>query len=106
MLRCGSARLNENFPQYTHPNYGTLDDAWTIVFDEQKGRAFHGVSISPKGTKDEFVGVVSFDGQHLLISTDDGGIFADMLGGGRMEFCFQDQQEHRELVSCYIVAKE
>jgi hypothetical protein len=102
-VRLGEA--NEHHPKYSDPNYGIPDHAWTIVFEEQKGRAFHGVSKSPKGHEEEFVGVVSFDGQRLLLAVAEGGIFAELLGD-KMEWCYQDHQENRASVSCFIVAKE
>ena len=96
---------NEHHPEYDDPSFGSPEHAWAIVIKEQKGRAFHGVAQSPKGLEEEIVGVVSFDAEHLLISGDEAGLFGEILGD-KIEFCFQDHEDDRAGVACFIAAKQ
>jgi hypothetical protein len=88
------------------PIFGSPENAWTIVIKEQKGRAFHGVAQSPKSGEEAIVGVVSFDGDHLLIAADEAGMFGEVLDANKIEFCFQDHEDHRAGVACVVAAKQ
>ncbi|HET7714529.1 MAG TPA: hypothetical protein VFK86_02775 [Bauldia sp.] len=96
---------NAHHPEYDTPSVGAPADAWTIVIKEQQGRAFHGVAQSPKGGEEEIVGVLSFDGEHMLIAGDEAGLFGEVLGD-KIEFCYQDHEEGRASVACFIAAKQ
>ncbi|MBZ8133891.1 hypothetical protein CLD20_11485 [Afifella sp. IM 167] len=96
---------NEHHDAYDEPSFGSAEYAWTMVINEQKGRAFHGVAQSPKGAEEEIVGVVSFDGESLLISGDNAGLFGEVVGD-KIEFCFQDHASDRAAVACYLTAKQ
>jgi hypothetical protein len=96
---------NEHHPEYDDPSFGTPEHAWTIVINEQKGRGFHGVAKSPKGGEEEIVGVVSFDAEHLIIAGDEAGLFGEVLGD-KIEFCYQDHEDDRAAVACFIAAKQ
>jgi hypothetical protein len=96
---------NEHHPEYDDPSFGAPEHAWAIVINEQKGRAFHGVAQSPKGIEEEIVGVVSFDAEHLLIAGDEAGLFGEVLGD-KIEFCYQDHEDDRAGVACFIAAKQ
>ncbi len=96
---------NEHHPEYEDPSFGAPEHAWAIVIKEQKGRAFHGVAQSPKGLEEEIVGVVSFDAEHLIMAGDEAGLFGEILGD-KIEFCFQDHEDDRAGVACFIAAKQ
>ncbi len=96
---------NDHHPDYDDPNFGSPEHAWTIVIAEQKGRAFHGVARSPKGGEEEIVGVVSFDAEHMIMSGEEAGLFGEIMGD-KIEFCFQDHDDDRASVACFIAAKE
>jgi hypothetical protein len=102
-IRLGEA--NEHHPEYRDPTFGMPEQAWTIVIKEQNGRAFHGVAQSAKGLEEEIVGVVSFDAEHLIMAADEAGLYGEILGD-KIEFCFQDHEEDRASVSCFIAAKQ
>lgn len=97
---------NDHHPEYATPSYGEPGDAWSMVIKEQKGRAFSGAAVSPKGAEERIVGVISFDGDHLIIAGDEAGLFGEVLEGNKIEFCFQDHEDDRAGVSCYVAAKQ
>lgn len=88
------------------PSFDAAENAWSIVIAEQKGRAFHGVAKAPGGGEVELVGVVSFDGEELLISGPMYGVFGEFVGDGKIEFCYQDHRDDRAEVNCFVAAKE
>ena len=96
---------NDHTPEFTSPSFGTPQDAWTIVIAEQQGRGFHGVAKSPKGGEEQIVGVVSFDGEHLIMAGDEAGLFGEVLGD-KIEFCYQDHEDDRAAVACFLAAKQ
>jgi hypothetical protein len=96
---------NDHHPEYAAPSYGAPGEAWSVVIKEQKGRAFSGSALSPKGGEERIVGVVSFDAEHLIIAGDEAGMFGEIIGD-KIEFCFQDHEDDRAGVACYIAAKQ
>lgn len=96
---------NDHHPEYDEPTFGSLEHAWTIVIDEQKGRAFHGVARSPQGGEEEIVGVVRFNGKQLVIAGSVAGVFGEIFDD-KIEFCFQDHDDGRASVACFVAAKE
>jgi hypothetical protein len=75
------------------------------VIKEQQGRAVHGVAQAPGGTEETIVGVVSSDGEHLIMAGVEAGVFGEVLGD-TIEFCFQDHDDDRAAVACFVAAKE
>lgn len=96
---------NQHHPEYDDPSFGSPENAWTIVIAEQNGRAFHGVAKSPKGGEEPIVGVISFDAEHLLISGNEAGVFGEIIGD-KIEFCYQDHDDDRAHVACFVAAKQ
>jgi hypothetical protein len=95
----------EHVPEFKTPTFRSPADAWTIVIKEQQGRAFHGVAQAPGGTEETIVGVVSADGEHLIMAGEEAGVFGEVLGD-TIEFCFQDHDDDRAAVACFVAAKE
>ncbi len=102
-VRLGAA--DDHNPQYATPTMGQPGDAWTIVIDTQQGRAFSGVAKPPKGDDEPIVGVISADGEHMLIAGNEAGMFGEFLGD-KVEFCYQDQEPDRASVACFTAAKQ
>lgn len=96
---------NDHHPEYAEPNFGSPGDAWTLVIEGQKGRAFHGYSMSPKGAKEPIVGVVSHNGQRVLISAMEAALHGEFVGAD-MEVCYMDHEDDRAAVACFMAAKE
>jgi hypothetical protein len=96
---------NPHHPDYDKPSYGAEGEVWSIVVEEQQGRAFAGKAMSPKGGAEQIVGVVSFDGQRLTIAASEGGLLGT-ISGNQIEFCYQDQEDGRAGVACYVAEKE
>ena len=92
-------------PRYETPSIGVPADAWSVVIDEQKGRAFHGYALSPKGKQEPIVGVVSHNSEQLLISGMEAGLHGEIVGD-EIEFCFMDHEPDRASVACWMGAKE
>jgi hypothetical protein len=102
-IRLGVA--NDHHPQYATPSIAKPGEAWSIVIEGQEGRAFHGLAKSPKGGEEPIVGVVSYDAEHILISGAEAGLFGEIIGD-KIEFCYQDHEDDRASVACYLAAKE
>lgn len=96
---------NDYNPEAKTPTFRTPDSAWTIVIKEQQGRAFHGMSQSPAGGEETIVGVLSADGEHLLIAGDEAGLTGEVLGDN-IEFCYQDHEDDRAAVACFVAARQ
>lgn len=103
-VRLGGA--NDIHPQYSEPTYAAAEEIWSIEIKEQKGRAFHGVASSPKGFTVDFVGVISFDGEHFTAAADAGGYTGEILPDGRVDICYMDHEDGRAQVSCFVMAKQ
>ena len=103
-----SVRLGEgdaHNPEYETPSIGVPADSWSVVVDEQKGRAFHGHALSPEGKQEAIVGVVSHNSEQLLISGMAAGMYGEIVGD-EIEFCFIDHAPGRAGVACWMGAKE
>lgn len=96
---------SEHYPEFETPNFGAPADAWSVVIDEQKGRAFHGYALSPGGKQEPIVGVVSHNSEQLLISGMEAGVYGEIVGD-EIEFCFMDHAPDRAGVACWMGAKE
>jgi hypothetical protein len=102
-IRLGDA--NEHHPEYEDPSIGNPADAWSLVIETQEGRAFHGHAMSPKGAKEEIVGVLNHDSSRLMISGKDAALFGEVVGD-QVEFCYMDHEGDRASVACFMAAKE
>jgi hypothetical protein len=103
-----SVRLGDNndyHPEYKTPNFGVPDEAWSLIIESQNGRAFVGRAESPAGKGEPVVGVVSFDGTRLIMAAEEAGLFGT-VDGNQIEICFQDQEDDRSGVSCYVAQKQ
>lgn len=96
---------NDHTPEATTPMFREPSNAWTIVIKEQKGRAFHGVSVSPRGDEETIVGVINSKGDRMLMAGDEAGLTGEILGE-TIEFCYQDHEDDRAAVACFVAAKE
>ena len=96
---------NDYHPQYKTPSFGAPEEAWSLVIETQNGRAFVGRAESPKGKGEPVVGVVSFDGTRLIMAADEAGLFGT-IDGNQIEICYQDQEDDRSGVSCYVAQKQ
>lgn len=96
---------NDYHPEYKTPSFGGPDEAWSLIIESQKGRAFVGRAVSPAGKGEPVVGVVSFDGTRLIMAADEAGLFGT-VDGNQIEICFQDQEDDRSGVSCYVAQKQ
>lgn len=101
--RVGDA--NDHHPEHRNPVFGSPDQVWSIVIDEQQGRAFHGKAVSPRGSEESVVGVISFDGQRLTMAGNEAGLFGTILGD-QIEFCYQDHDDDLAGVACYVAEKQ
>jgi len=97
---------SDHSPAAETPTFDDDGPSWDVVIKEQKGRAFHGVAKAPEGGEVELVGVVSFDGEELLISGTNYAVFGEVVGDGKIEFCYQDHRDDRAEVDCFVAAKE
>ena len=95
---------NDHHPQFPDPVFASPEHVWSIVIDEQRGRAFHGKSVSPEGREEPLVGVVTSDGQRLIMAAEEAGLFGQVIDD-KIEFCFQDHDPDRAGVACYIAVK-
>lgn len=77
-----------------------------VVVDSQQGRGLGGYEVFADGTKEPFVGVLSRNGQHILVSTDRGNAYVDLLSSDSMEWCWMDNLDHVAVVSCDVMARE
>jgi hypothetical protein len=96
---------NAHHPEYEIPSVKAPADAWSVVIDEQKGRAFHGHALSPEGKQEPIVGVLSHNSEQLLISGLNAGLYGEIVGD-EIEFCFMDHAPDRAGVACWMTAKE
>lgn len=96
---------NPHNPEYAEPTFTTATQAWTMVVDEQQGRAFQGFAVPPRGDKEQIVGVVTHDGQRLMISGGAAALFGDVVGD-QIELCYMDQQPDFGAVACFMAEKE
>ena len=101
-VRFGTA--NEHYPKQENAAFGNPAHRWTVVVDTQEGRAFHGHSLSPQGSKVPMVGVVRHDGRHLVIATATGEVQGEFVGD-KLELCWVDHLPGRASVSCELYAK-
>lgn len=98
-------KANAHHPEYETPDFKAPEDAWNVVIDEQKGRAFHGYALSPEGKQEPIVGVISHNSEQLLISGMQAGLYGEIVGD-EIEFCFMDHAPDRAGVACWMSAKE
>lgn len=96
---------NDYHPEFSSPDFGKPDEAWSIVVETQQGRAFSGKAVSPKGKSEAIVGVVSSDGKRLTMAANVAGLFGT-IDGKQIEFCYQDQEGDRAGVACYVAERQ
>ena len=102
-VRLGAA--TDHHPEYAAPSHGKPADAWSFVIDGQQGRSFHGHAISPQGKQEPLVGVISHNGERLLLSGMEAAVYGEFVGD-QIEFCFMDHLPDRASVACWMGAKE
>lgn len=102
-VRLGAA--NAHSPEYAKPVFGDPAAAWTMIFEKQNGREAYGYALSPKGKKEPFVAVLNFKLDTLFISGLAWTSQGELIGDGRIEFCYQDQEPARASADCFVAAK-
>ena len=101
-VRLGTA--TEHSPRQETPTFDNPGHRWTLVIEEQKGRAFHSDGMSPQGSKQSLVGVVCRDGRRLVIATELGEAQGELVDD-KLELCYVDHVPGRAAASCELYAK-
>jgi len=94
----------DHHPEAPTPTLGSTQD-WSIIIRAQEGRSFHGVARSPRGAEETIVGVISYNGDRLIMAGEEAGFFGEIIGD-QIEFCYQDHDDDRAMVACFLTAKE
>jgi len=101
---------NDANPEFKTPTFMPQANSWSMTITEQQGRAFHGVARAPNGHEEPIVGVISRDNDHVIIAAEEAGVFGEVLDDDdnelEIEFCYQDQQDGRAAVACYVARKQ
>ena len=85
------------------------DEGWetarsaNLRITEQRGPVFRG-HVTYEGGEEDFLGVVQADGEHILITNDDGNVTATLTGPGEMEVCYVEGGDDA-MASCSILKR-
>lgn len=100
--RVGSG--NKYFGTLPKPAFGTPDQAFVYKIDKQDGRAFYGTATGPNGKSEVEVGVIRFDNNTFIMSSDSGTVQGRILGK-KIEICWTDALPNWNAVSCGLYKK-
>jgi hypothetical protein len=89
-------------PPQSEPTLNSVP--FTLTIDKQDGRRFSGTFSSPRSAE-AIIGVISRNGQILLVDSDGYGI-GTLLGPNRLESCYLQIAPHGRVASCTEMTRQ